>query len=47
VVIAGLKEGGDRLAEEMADLLYHMLVLMAAAEIRPEDVWTKLRERRA
>ena len=42
--IAAVK--GEGLAEELADLFYHALVLMAAAGITPEDVWARLRERR-
>lgn len=45
VVIAGLREEG-RLAEECADLLYHLLVLLADAGIPPEAVWSALRRRR-
>jgi phosphoribosyl-ATP pyrophosphohydrolase len=34
-----------RLAEESADLLYHLLVLWAACGVRPEDVWAALARR--
>ena len=44
--IAGVKEDASRLAEEVADLLYHTLVLISAAGAKPEDIWAKLRERR-
>ncbi len=39
---------GDReaLAGEVADLLYHALVLLADADLRPEEVWAELRRRR-
>ena len=39
--------GGDRakLAEESADLLYHLLVLWAACGLEPEEVWRALRAR--
>jgi len=46
VVIAGLQGQGDRLAEESADLLYHLLVLLADAGVSPEAVWAVLRRRR-
>ena len=36
----------DTLPEEIADLLYHTLVMMAAAGVTPEQVWTELRLRR-
>jgi len=45
-VIAALKEGPDALASESADLLYHLCVLWADAGLRPEEVWTKLSERK-
>ena len=40
---------GDReaLAGEVADLLYHALVLLADADLRPDEVWAELRRRRA
>ena len=45
-VIEGV--GGDReqLAAESADLLYHLLVLWAARDLRPEEVWSALEGRR-
>ena len=44
--IAGVTGDSDALASEAADMIYHTLVLLAAEGITPEDVWTKLRERR-
>ncbi|MCK4867528.1 MAG: phosphoribosyl-ATP diphosphatase [Alphaproteobacteria bacterium] len=44
-VIAALTQDGDALANESADLLYHLLVLWAAKGIAPEDVWRALRAR--
>lgn len=44
--IAGVKGDTDNLSEEIADLLFHTLVLMASLDVNPETVWTKLRERR-
>ena len=44
--IAGVKGDVDNLSEEIADLLFHTLVLMAALDVNPETVWAKLRERR-
>ena len=42
-VIAAL--AGDRLAEESADLLYHLLVLWAARGVVPAAVWQALESR--
>lgn len=36
----------DALVGEVADLLYHTLALLAAADAKPGEVWAKLRERR-
>ena len=44
-IIAALTQDGDALANESADLLYHLLVLWAAKGIAPEDVWRALRAR--
>ncbi len=43
------QEGVGRIAEmavEVADLLYHALVLLAATGVQPEAVYEELRERR-
>ena len=44
--IAGLAQSKERLVEEVADLLFHTLVLLSASGAKPEDVWGQLRERR-
>ena len=44
--IAGVKGDAEHLAEETADLMYHALVLLAAAGVTPEQVWASLRKRR-
>jgi phosphoribosyl-ATP pyrophosphohydrolase/phosphoribosyl-AMP cyclohydrolase len=44
--IAGLRDDRRRLAEEMADLFYNVLVLTSAAGLDPGDVWAELRKRR-
>lgn len=41
-VVEALASRGDKLAEESADLLYHLLVLWAAKGVRPEEVWSVL-----
>jgi phosphoribosyl-ATP pyrophosphohydrolase/phosphoribosyl-AMP cyclohydrolase len=45
VVIAAAKEGPSRLAEESADLLYHLLVLWRAAGLDAEEVALTLKRR--
>jgi phosphoribosyl-ATP pyrophosphohydrolase len=46
-VIAGLAGGREELAAESADLIFHLLVLWAARDLRPEEVWRELERRRA
>ena len=44
--IAAAQGDTEHLPEEVADLLYHTMVLMAASGIKPEQVWSALRTRR-
>ena len=44
-VIAALNENSQALANESADLLYHLLVLWATRGLDPEQVWEALAER--
>ena len=45
-VIEAMKCAGvSKLAEESADLLYHLLVLWADKGVKPEEVWNVLAER--
>ena len=46
VVIAAVAENGGNTAEEVADLLYHTLVLLAATDTDPSEVWAELAKRR-
>ncbi len=46
VALAAAAEDDDALAGEIADLLYHVVVLMAARGLDPSEVEMKLRERR-
>lgn len=46
VAIAGVTGKKEELASEVADLLYHTLVLMSSNDIKPEAVWSVLRNRR-
>ena len=43
--ISAAQEDTDNLPAEVADLLYHTLVLMAASGVKPKQVWDVLRER--
>jgi phosphoribosyl-ATP pyrophosphohydrolase len=43
--LAAVGEDKDAIADESADLLYHLLVLWAACGIRPEDVYAALQAR--
>ena len=44
--IAATQGDNDNLPGEVADLLYHSLVLLAAAGLSPQAVWEELRARR-
>jgi phosphoribosyl-ATP pyrophosphohydrolase len=46
VVVAALAQEDARLVEEIADLTYHVLVLMAARGIPPQAVETELEKRK-
>ncbi len=44
-VIEAVRGNSDRLAQESADLLYHLLVLWADAGLAPADIYKVLAER--
>lgn len=44
-VAAALNETPARIAAESADALYHLLVLWAAAKVKPGQVWAELARR--
>lgn len=44
--IAAAQGDRENLPKEMADLLYHSLVLLASAGVTPQAVWEELRSRR-
>jgi len=46
VILAAKAESAERLAEESADLLYHLLVVIAQRGVTPAQVLQVLRERR-
>ncbi|WP_343564372.1 phosphoribosyl-ATP diphosphatase [Kiloniella sp. b19] len=45
-VIEAMKGDREALTAESADLLFHLLVLWADQDIRPDDVWAALEKRR-
>jgi phosphoribosyl-ATP pyrophosphohydrolase len=45
VVVAALAQDSPRLVEEIADLTYHVLVLMAAKGLTPADILSELEKR--
>jgi phosphoribosyl-ATP pyrophosphohydrolase len=44
-LIEGVKGDRDGVIAESADLLYHLLVLWAAVDVKPDEVWAALRAR--
>jgi phosphoribosyl-AMP cyclohydrolase / phosphoribosyl-ATP pyrophosphohydrolase len=44
--LAAVQGEQDNLPRELADLLYHALVLLAAADVKPSAVWQELQQRR-
>ena len=44
--IAAVQDKKEDLPKEVADLLYHTLVLLAASGVTPNQVWEELRNRR-
>ena len=45
VVVAALSQNDQRLIEEVADLTYHTLVLLAARDLKIQDVLAELEKR--
>ena len=45
-VIAGVSQKPQELIAESADLIYHLMVLWAKRQVRPEDVYAELKRRR-
>ena len=46
-VIAGVSRDAKALTAESADVLYHLVVLWAAAGVTPDDVYAELKRREA
>ncbi|MGP1394050.1 MAG: phosphoribosyl-ATP diphosphatase [Inquilinaceae bacterium] len=44
-VIAAMQDDATAVAQESADLMYHLLVLWADTGVRPDDVWAVLEAR--
>jgi phosphoribosyl-ATP pyrophosphohydrolase len=44
-VIEGVRGNGSKLVGESADLLYHLLTLWAATNVKPKAVWAELLRR--
>jgi len=45
VIIAAANQGDERIVSEMADMLYHSLVLLAARDLQWTDIETELANR--
>ncbi|WP_420264933.1 phosphoribosyl-ATP diphosphatase [Candidatus Magnetominusculus dajiuhuensis] len=45
VIIAAKGQGRQRIIEELSDLCYHTLVLMAREDISPDDIYQELNGR--
>jgi phosphoribosyl-ATP pyrophosphohydrolase len=46
VILAAKSQGDQRLVEEVSDLTYHVLVLLASRGLTPADVLAELERRR-
>ncbi len=44
-IVASLTESRERLISEIADLIYHLFVLMALNNITPDDIYKELLRR--
>jgi phosphoribosyl-ATP pyrophosphohydrolase len=45
VILAAKGQGDQRLVEEVADLTYHVLVLLASRHLTPEEITAELERR--
>ena len=46
VILAAKAQGNQRLTEEVADLTYHLLVLLASRGLTPADISAELEKRK-
>jgi phosphoribosyl-ATP pyrophosphohydrolase len=44
-IIEAMRGNPDALKREAADLIYHLMVVLAASGVRPDDVWRELEKR--
>lgn len=45
VILAAARQGDERLLSELADLVYHCMVLLASRDLTPDDVSAELARR--
>lgn len=45
LVIEAVRGKRERIVEESADLMYHLLVLWADARVQPQEIWAELARR--
>lgn len=45
VVLAASRQSRERLVSELADLTYHLMVLLAEMDLSPDDVYAELERR--
>ena len=46
VILEYLNNNKDNIIKESADLLYHLSVLWISVDVKPDDVWNELQNRR-
>ena len=46
VMLEYLNNNKDNIIKESADLLYHLSVLWISADVKPDDVWNELQNRK-
>ena len=45
IIIAAKSQGDQRVIEEVSDLMYHVLVLLSARNLKPSDIKVELERR--
>ena len=46
VILEYLNNNKDNIIKESADLLYHLSVLWISVDVKPDDIWNELQNRR-